>query len=118
MAKEYFGCGTIRPKPGNPDVLVYSILSRRLVSERVVPFLDQRSDFSARNADFDRTREGLATIVRLACSMNMDGKQCKRPLADVLGRILRGHMPGAPGRSEDMVRPPWRRGELGGIQTT
>lgn len=40
MAKEYFGCGTIRPKPGNPDVLVYSILSRALVSERVIPFLE------------------------------------------------------------------------------
>jgi hypothetical protein len=132
MAQEYFGCGTIRPKPGNPDVLVYSVLSRALVSERVIPFLRLCEHFSARTADFQkfaavlrlfdaglhRTREGLAVIVELAYSMNMDGKQRRRPLSHVLGRILRGHTSGAPGRSEDMVRPSWRHGELGGIQTT
>jgi LAGLIDADG endonuclease len=110
MAKEYFGGGTIRPKPGNPDVLVYSILSRALVSERVIPFLRRCELYSARKADFQkfaavvricdaglhRTREGLAVIVQLAYSMNMDGKQRKRPMSEVLDRILRGHTSGIP----------------------
>jgi hypothetical protein len=132
MAQEYFQAGSIRPKPGNEQVLVYSILSCRVIAERVVPFLDEYMRFSARAADFDkfigvvrlfeqgrhRTPEGLALIARIAYSMNMDGKQRKRPLDEILGRILRGHMPDALGWSEDMVRPPRRRGELGGTETT
>ena len=41
MAKEYFGCGSIYPKPGNPDVLVYAINSRRDILHAVVPFLQR-----------------------------------------------------------------------------
>jgi LAGLIDADG endonuclease len=32
MAQEFFGAGRIRPKPGNPDVLVYSIHSRKTIA--------------------------------------------------------------------------------------
>ena len=62
---------------------------------------------------------GLATIVEIAYAMNHDGKQRRRPIDEVLARILRGHTLNAPlSGSEDMVRPPWRHGELGGKQTT
>ena len=57
---------------------------------------------------------GLARIARLAYSMNMKGKQRRMALDEILDRILRGHTPDTPGRSEDMVRSPWRHGELGG----
>ena len=126
--RDFFQTGAIHPKQGNPDVLVYAITSRRSISEKVVPFLRRYMEFSARKADIDRyleaiemferglhrTPEGLAAIVKLAYSMNHEGKQRQRPLEEVLDRILRGHMPDAPKGSEDMVRSPERSGEPGG----
>ena len=109
LAQEYFATGRIYPKQGNPDVLVYAIASRRSISEKVVPFLDRYMAFSARGDDIRRYREalqlfeqnmhrtpdGLIRIVRLAYSMNHDGKQRQRPLQEVIDRILRGHTPDA-----------------------
>ncbi len=110
LVQEYFGTGRIHPKPGNPDVLVYAITSRRSISEKVIPFLDHYMVYSARRADIlryeqalqlfeqgmHRTRDGLVRIVELAYSMNHDGKQRQRPLHDVIDRILRGHTPDTP----------------------
>ena len=107
MAQEYFATGRIYPKQGNPDVLVYAIASRRSISEKVIPFLDRYMRFSARSEDImrykqalqlfeqgkHRTRDGLIRIVQLAYEMNHDGKQRKRPLQEVIDRILRGHTP-------------------------
>jgi hypothetical protein len=107
MAQEYFGSGGIRPKPGNPDVLVYSILSRPAITERVLPFLRTYMRYSARRYDYEtfgrvvdlmnrgthRTPQGLAAMARLAYSMNMKGKQRRIALEDIVGRILRGHTP-------------------------
>jgi hypothetical protein len=132
MARDEFGAGTIYPKPGNESVLVYSIHSRPVLSRTVAPFLETYMRFSARRDDFERFRlildlfargahreaAGLALIVEIAYAMNLNGKQRKRPLQDVLDRILRGHTPDAPGRGDEMVRPPRRRGELGGTETT
>jgi hypothetical protein len=132
MVKEEFGCGRISPKPGNPSVLVYSVHSRRSLIEHIVPFLQKYMRFSSRQGDLvrfmmvldlmedgaHRTGEGLAKIVELAYAMSFDGKQRRRPLAAILDGILRGHTPDALGRGEEMVRPPRRRGELGGNETT
>ena len=38
---------------------------------------------------------GMRLIVEIAYSMNANGKQRRVPLADILGRIPRGHMPDA-----------------------
>jgi LAGLIDADG endonuclease len=54
MAQEFFGTGRIRPKPGNPDVLVYSIISRAATAGVVVPFLQRCTRFSARSEDYCR----------------------------------------------------------------
>jgi LAGLIDADG endonuclease len=132
MAMDEFEAGTIYPKPGNESVLVYSIHSRPALSRKVVPFLSRYMRYSARAEDFKRftlvldlfalgehrNPAGLARIVEIAYAMNLNGKQRKRSLQDVLDRILRGHTPDAPGRGEEMVRPPRRRGELGGTETT
>jgi LAGLIDADG endonuclease len=105
MVQEIFECGRIFPKPGNPDVLVFAIMSRRLLSEHVLPFMRRYMCFSSRKADmelfldamhlFERGLHlrpaGLATIVEIAYAMNMNGKQRKRPMDEVLDRILRGH---------------------------
>jgi len=109
MAQEYFGAGRIRPKPGNPDVLVYSVMSRPVIRERVLPFLSACGRFSARVADYEkfaavvrlldaglhRDPWGMSLIVEIAYSMNANGKQRRVPIADILGRIPRGHMPDA-----------------------
>jgi LAGLIDADG endonuclease len=109
MAKEFFGTGRIRPKPGNPDVLVYSIISRAATAKVVVPFLERCTRFSARTEDYrcfiavirlleaglHNTPEGLVSIVEAAYSMNMGGKQRRTPIEEILDRILRGHTPHA-----------------------
>ena len=109
LAMEYFGHGRIRPKPGNADVLVYSINSRAVLVERVIPFFQSYMEFSARTADYQKfaavvlmleagvhhVPAGLALIVEIAYSMNMSGKQRRTPRDEILGRILRGHMPDA-----------------------
>jgi hypothetical protein len=132
LARDEFGAGTIYPKPGNESVLVYSIHSRPVLSTVVTPFLGRYMRFSARRDDFARFRNilglfamgahrqpaGLAQIVEIAYRMNLNGKQRKRPLEEVLDRILRGHTPDAPAWGDEMVRPPRRRGELGGTETT
>jgi hypothetical protein len=108
--QELFQTGTIHPKPGNTDVLVYAITSRRSISEKVVPFLKKYMEYSARKADIaryiqalemferglHRTEQGLIEVVRLAYSMNHEGKQRQRKLEEVIDRILRGHMPDTP----------------------
>ena len=130
LAHEYFGAGRIRPKPGNRDVLVYSIISRAVIVERVLPFFADYMQYSARTTDYEKfaavvrmleagvhhVPAGLALIVEIAYSMNMAGKQRRTPREVILDRILRGHMPDAPSQGEDMVRPPWRHGELGGTR--
>jgi LAGLIDADG endonuclease len=131
MAMDYFQVGGIRPKPGNPEVLVYSVISRPAITEHVLPFLRTYMRYSARTSDYEtfdhvvelmnrgvhREPHGLAHIARLAYSKNMNAKQRRVALDDILDRILRGHTPDTPGRSEEMVRPPWRHGELGGTET-
>jgi hypothetical protein len=105
MAQEMFECGRIRPKPGNPDVLVFAINSRRNLYAHVLPFMRRYMKFSSRRSDMElfedamylferglhRRPAGLATIVEIAYSMNHDGKQRRRSIDEVLDRILRGH---------------------------
>ena len=110
LACEVFQTGSIHPKQGNPDVLVYAITSRRTISEKIIPFLETYMTFSGKKRDYalfaeairlferreHRTREGLAHIVKLAYGMNHEGKQRQRPLDVVLDRILRGQTPDTP----------------------
>ena len=109
LAKDYFGAGRIRPKPGNPDVLVFSVISRKAIVATVAPFLAQCMAMSARCDDYARflrivdlleageheTADGLAEIVPLAYATNMGGKQRRVPRQTILDRILRGHTPDA-----------------------
>jgi LAGLIDADG endonuclease len=132
MTKEVLGCGRIWPKPGNPDVLVYAVNSRKNLEAHVLPFMRRYMRFSSRRSDIDlfedamhlferglhRRPAGLATIVEIAYAMNHEGKQRRRPIDEVLDRILRGHTLNTLRQGEDMVRPPRRRGELGGTETT
>jgi len=105
MAAEEFGSGTIFPKPGNEDVLVLKITDRRVLRDTVVPFLRRYMRFSARVTDYElfaravelvcegqhQTLEGIVGLVRLAYTINGNGKHRRIREADVLDRILRGH---------------------------
>ncbi len=105
MTQEVFECGRIWPKPGNPDVLVFAINSRRNISAHVLPFMRRYMRLSSRSSDLElfedamhlferglhRRPAGLATIVEIAYAMNGDGKQRRRSMDEVLDRILRGH---------------------------
>jgi hypothetical protein len=119
LAGSIFGTGRITPKPGNEVVLVYSIVSRRLIVERVLPFYERYMAFSCKKRDYQLFREivmsmeskrhldphGLVEIVDKAYQMNMDGKQRKRPKAEVIGSILRDYTPNPLAQSgEDIVR--------------
>jgi hypothetical protein len=131
MAAEEFGSGSIFPKPGNPDVLVLKIADRRVLHDVVVPFLTRYMRFSARVKDYEifalavgavcagrhQTVEGLIALVELAYTINGNGKHRRIPQEVILDRILRGHTLNARGPSEEMVRPPRRRGELDGTET-
>ena len=119
LAGSVLDAGRIFPKCGNEDVLVYSIVSRRLIMARVIPFYERYMAFSCKKRDFQLFREivdamherkhldphGLVAIVEKAYQMNMEGKQRKRPIGDVVERILRDYTPNLRAqRSEDIVR--------------
>ena len=119
LAGSIFETGRINPKPGNEVVLVYSITSTRLIVERVLPFYERYMAFSCKKRDYQLFREivhamlckrhhdphGLVEIVEMAYQMNMEGKQRKRPKAEVIGRILRDYTPNPLALSgEDIVR--------------
>jgi len=123
LACDVFETGRITPKVGNEDVLVYSIVSRRLITERVLPFYERYMAFSFKTRDYHLFREivmamnvkshfdphGLVEIVKKAYQMNMVGKQRKRPIEEVTGRILRDFTPDANITvGEDKVRAAWR----------
>jgi LAGLIDADG endonuclease len=105
MAAEEFRSGTIFPKPGNESVLVLKITDRRVLKDSVVPCLRDYMRFSARVVDYEifatavvlvnqgrqRTREGLIGLVRLAYTINGNGKHRRIPQHEVIDRILRGH---------------------------
>ena len=108
-AKAFFGTGGISPKPGNEDVLVYKITSRRSIIEKVIPFFEKYmqygSDIKRRNFlmfkeatlalenKAHKTLEGTLRLVELAYSTNHAGKQRKRKKEEVISRILRDYTP-------------------------
>jgi len=110
-AKTFFRTGSIVPKPGNEDVLVYKVTSRRSIIEKVIPFFEKymrygseikRHNFSmfkevtiALENREHRTLEGTLRLVELAYSTNHAGKQRKRSKEEVISRILRDYTPNA-----------------------
>ncbi len=103
LAQRIFKTGRIFPKSGNPDVLVFTIDSRKSILERVIPFLDKYMGFSAKSDDYKKfkkividleskkhwTKEGMIELIEIAYSMNMNGKQRKRPIEKIIDGILR-----------------------------
>ena len=108
LAQEIFGTGSITPKPGNPQVLVFRIASRRVLLEQVIPFYERYVvPFTCKGAQFEGFREivlamnrkehltpdGLVRVIEVAYSMNPNskGRERLRTLPELRERILRGH---------------------------
>jgi hypothetical protein len=97
--RKFLGCGKIYEKsPGKSNVLTLTVYGRRLIYEKIIPFLDSYPLISNKRHDYDKFRdivfrmtnkehhtlEGFQTIVRIAFSMNAQGKQRKYKLEEVL----------------------------------
>ncbi len=92
MIHSYFGCGTIRPDPGDRTVK-WEVRSLGLILERVIPHFREWPLLSAKQVDLElfasicermdrrehRTREGLIEIVMIAEGMNPSGKRRFEP---------------------------------------
>jgi hypothetical protein len=95
--RSYFGCGYVRPKGSNSDVLTYSVSALRELEEIVVPFFGTYRLW-AKDRDFrlfadivravrrkeHLTDEGFERIVQMAYRMNANGKQRSRTHGEVL----------------------------------
>ena len=97
--QKYFGCGKIYEKsPNKSNVLTYTIYSRRSIYEKIVPFIDAHPLISHKRYDYEKFRiiiealnnkkhhtlDGFQEIVKIAFSMNEQGRQRKFSLQDVL----------------------------------
>lgn len=92
-----FGCGQIRPKGPTSNVLTYGVGARRELEGTIVPFFEHHP-LVVKRADFERfssiismmrrrehlTAPGFERVVRLAYSMNHQGKQRSRSIEEVL----------------------------------
>jgi hypothetical protein len=95
--RRYFGVGRIVPKGPRSSVLTYSVQRRRDVAEVIIPFFE-RHGLHVKDRDFrifaevvarlrrgeQFTVDGFDRIVRLAYSMNENGKQRARPIDEIL----------------------------------
>ena len=95
--RAHFGCGYIRPKGPNSDVLTYSVTKLRDLEETILPFFEE-NDLLVKTRDFRKFAEvvkalkrkehlsadGFERIVRLAYAMNGNGRQRSRTLGEIL----------------------------------
>ena len=108
LAREVFGNGSIAPKPGTPQVLVFRVASRKVLLEQVIPFFERYVvPFTCKGAMFRGFREivqamsrkehltpdGLVRVIEIAYTMNPNskGRERLRTFSELRERILRGH---------------------------
>jgi hypothetical protein len=98
--RDFFGCGRIRAKGPNSDVLTYSVYRRRDLESVIIPFFERCPLLSRKQEDFEKFREivlmmqqrlhltdeGFRRIVELAFTMNQRGKQRRYRLEDILAK--------------------------------
>ena len=94
------GCGRIIPKPGQPETLQFYTDNRRQLSEKILPFF-RKYRLIGKDPDFQkfaRIVEGLENkehadkakfigLVKLAFEMNLEGKQRRYKLDEVLREL-------------------------------
>ncbi len=107
--KIFFGCGSIRPKGPNSNVLTFSVESRRTIKEKVLPHFIRYPLQSSKRNDFDLFRkiieamerkehhdlDGFVSIIKLAFKMNPHGKNRKYQLDEVIKDLRNPQRPHA-----------------------
>ena len=95
--RSYFGCGQIRSKGPNSDVLTFSVTKLVDLETIIVPFFECNKPL-VKDRDFRKFAEvvralkrkehltalGFERVVRLAYSMNANGRQRARTLGEVI----------------------------------
>ena len=93
-----FGCGKVRSKGPNSNVLTYAVDSMATIEQRVLPFFE-RYTLRVKACDFaafativrslrrreHREQAGFERLVRMAYGMNQAGRQRARPIEYILG---------------------------------
>lgn len=102
LAKEYFHCGRIIPKPGQEDTLQFIVENRKQIAQKIIPFLNKYKPI-IKARDFQLFKEiveglerkehstlsGFKRLLQIAFSMNMRGKQRRYSLEKVLESLER-----------------------------
>ena len=100
LIKKTLGCGRIIEKPGQKDTLIYLVDNRRQLREKIIPFF-KRHQLIVKKLDFElftRIVDGLEEkrhskpetfkeLIEIAFRMNMNGKQRRYNIGDVMGDI-------------------------------
>ena len=100
LVQNILNCGRIIEKPGQPSTLQFLVDNRRQLKEKVIPFFD-RYELLVKKNDFilfrrivdglerkEHTKpETFKELVKLAFHMNMEGKQRRYQLEDILDTI-------------------------------
>ena len=90
-------CGRIIEKPGQPDLLLLLIDNRRQLMEHVIPFFE-KNKLLLKNDDFEKFKEIITgmenkmhqrrgdfiELIKKCYEMNMEGKQRRYKLEDIL----------------------------------
>lgn len=90
-------CGRIIEKPGQKDTLIFLVDNRRQLNEKVIPFF-RKYKLVCKYGDFQKfariveglenrehwTREGFTRLLKLAFQMNLEGKQRRDKLEEIL----------------------------------
>ncbi len=97
MFVKVLGCGRVIPKPGQPETLQFYVDNRRQLREKIVPFFTKHK-LLVKAHDFEcfariveglenkqhANRETFCELVKLAFSMNLEGKQRRHSLQEFL----------------------------------
>ena len=106
LFKQELRCGRIIEKPGQPDLLLFLVDNRRQLAEKIIPFFETNK-LLAKNEDFMRFREvvnGLESklhhrketfigLIKKCYEMNLEGKQRRYKLEEVLEGIEKRESP-------------------------
>lgn len=98
--KKELRCGRIIEKPGQKDLSLYLVDNRRQLVEKIIPFFEKYKPI-VKYADFEKFREIIAglenkmhrerdsfiELIRKCYKMNLEGKQRRYKLEEVLNNL-------------------------------
>ncbi len=100
MFRSELKCGRIISKPGQEDTYIFLVDNRRQLAEKVIPFFRKyrlvvkQKDFQLFSEiveDMNRkvhwTREGFIKLLKKAFRMNLDGKQRKYSIEEIVSSM-------------------------------